>query len=253
MLISAIIVVKNEEDTIEDCLRSIRQLVNEIIIVDDESTDKTVDIARKYTSKIFRHHLESLGLQLKYALTKTTNNWVIWLDADERITPELEREIREKLKHPKYNGYHVFFHVLFLGKDIQPQGKETQGCIRLFNKKKSILLTPPIHPRLEIEGEAGVLKARILHLSYRTISQTLEKFNKYSSWEAEELFAGGGRTNLEYLLFAPLNAFFHQYILWGSYRYGFYGLMVSTCRAIYYLMKHLKLWELNLKNEDQDK
>lgn len=245
LCLSVIALARNEEEMIGGYLESVCRLTDEIIlVVDDRTTDRTVEIAKKYTDKIFLHRFESFGKQLQFALKKAKREWVLWLDPDERITPRLEKEILRAIKESKFNGYHAFFQISFLGKNMRSFAKRFQGTTRLFKRDKAKLLPSPIHPRIIIEGEIGQLKNRILHYTHRTISQTLEKFNQYSTFEAQMLYKGGGKTNALFMILVPLRIFFRDYLLLKGYRNGLHGFIYAWLIAFYYLIKHIKLWEL---------
>lgn len=246
--LSVIIIAKDEEENIKDCLESVKWADEIVVVVDDRTTDRTAEIVKKYTDKVFRHRFEGFGKQYQFALEKTTGEWVLKIDADERVTPELKREILKKIKTDKYDGYHAYFQVVFLEEPFRPIAKKFQGTIRLALRRKAKFTLVPIHERMIVGGKIGVLENRILHHSHKTITQALDKFNYYSTLEAEELFDKGGRTNLLKMILAPLNIFFKEFFLLGNYRNGMHGLVYALLYADFYLMKHLKIWELQEKN-----
>lgn len=249
--LSVVIITKNEEENIGGCLESIKW-ADEIILVDDYSLDKTVEIARNYTQKIYLHPLETLGRQKQYALGKATRDWILSLDADERITVPLRKEILKKIQFDQFAAYHTYFRPVFLGKEFKRANVRVQGTVRLFRRGKGKFANFPIHERIIIKGKIGVLENEILHQSHRTISQTLEKFNRFSTLEAELLFRAGGRTNLFYTVAAPLNIFLRHFLLEWYFLEGIYGFIYSLLYAYYYFIKHLKIWELALHKKYGD-
>lgn len=245
--LSVIIIAKDEQENIKDCLESVKWADEIVVVVDDRTKDKTAEIARKYTPKIYFKKFEGFGLQCQYALQQVQGDWVLKLDADERMTPELKKEILEKIKSKEFAGYHAFFQVWFLGKELRPPKKGVQGTIRLFRRGKAHFLPVKIHERVEVEGKVGILENKILHYSHRSISQAMEKFNLYSDYEAEELFEAGGRTNLFFIFLVPFYYFLKQLFSWGAWRYGRYGIIMGIMAGIHHLLKHLKIWELQQK------
>lgn len=243
MKLSVIMVAKNAQETIRDSLESVKW-ANERIVVDDCSTDRTAAIAQKYNAKVYKHKMITFGRQLKYALDRTKGDWVLWLDADEIVNPALVKEMRAKIKADSVNGYTVYFNEFFLGKSVEPRGRPVQGNIRLVRKAKTKLLTSDIHPRFIVNGVVGKLSSRIIHHSHRTLAQSLAKCNQFSTIEAGQLFAAGGRTSWWKIVLAPVNFFYRNYVTYKYYQSGKYGLVRSLVAGIYYLMKHLKLWEM---------
>ena len=247
--LSVIIIAKDEEENIKDCLESVKWAEEIVVVVDDRTTDKTAEIAKKYTDKVFRHRFEGFGKQCQYALRQAQGDWVLKLDADERITPELKKEILEKIELKEFVGFHTFFHTWFLGKELILPKKGVQGTVRLFKREKAHFLPVKVHERVEVEGKVGILENRILHYSHRTFFQTMGKFNLYTSYEAEELFKAGGRTNLFFIFLVPFYYFIKQLFSWGAWRQGRYGIIMGMMAGMYHLLKHLKIWELQQKNE----
>lgn len=250
--LSVVIIAKDEEENIGNCLESVKWAEEIVVVVDDRTTDKTAQIAKKYTPKVYINKFRNFGQQCQYALEKATGDWILKLDADERITPELKKEILKKIKSQKLNGYHAYFRPVFLGREFTKSNVRIQGTIRLIRRGKGKFAPVGIHEKIEVEGKIGVLDKEILHYSQRTIAQTLEKFNYFSSLEAEELFRAGGRTNLLFMILAPLHIFLRRFFLEKNYREGMYGFIYSLVYAHYYLAKHLKIWELTRGKENED-
>jgi glycosyltransferase involved in cell wall biosynthesis len=241
--LSVILIARDAEDIIDESLKSVKWADEIIVVIDDRTIDKTAAIAKKYTSKVYLKKFKGFGAQCQYALSKATSKWVLKLDTDERISFKLKNEIIRKISSNRFAGYHAYFQPVFLGKKLKSNSK-TQGTVRLFLRNKSKFEALPVHERVIVDGEIGLLKNEILHDTNRTIFQTLEKYNQFSSLEAEQLYRVGGRTSLFYILAAPVVAFFRVFVRWQNYRNGMHGFIYSLLYFHYYLIKHLKLWEL---------
>ena len=194
--LSVVITVKNEEKNIRDCLESVKWAY-EIVIIDDASNDRTVEISRSYTKNIFFN--DSHGEVYKnrnLGLDKASGDWVLSLDADERVTVELAMEIRGVINKPGKNGYHIPRKNYFLGKWIKGCGWWPDNIIRLF-KKGAAEWPMEIHAVTAIKDKnaVGYLSNPLIHYSYRSLNQYFEKFNHYTSQIAKEEFDKGVRIN----------------------------------------------------------
>lgn len=245
--LSVIVITWNEEGNIRDCLESVKW-ANEIILVDQQSTDRTLDIARKYTDKIFI--TENKGFcdsDRMFAISKTTNDWVFYLDADERISEDLKDEILFLLDSPgeKLDAYYIYRKTFFLGKWIKGCGWYV-SLVRLFKKGK-LKFSGKIHQDGEPLGSVGYLKGHILHYSYRNLKEYIEKFNRYTSVIAEEEYEKGNRINwLNFSLFfflKPTYIFLRKYLLQKGVSDGFRGLLISFSAALGIFVSYAKLWE----------
>lgn len=239
-----IVIARDEEKMIGECLASVRWADERIVVVDSRTRDRTALLAQELKARVYRRRFRSFGAQKQYALDKARYDWVLVLDADERVGPELRREIITKIQLNNCHGYYAYFHEFLLGKDLVPYGKGGQGCIRLFQKNRARFLQSRIHEKVIIEGRTGRLNNRIIHHSHRTIRQVLDKFNRYSRLEAEELWNAGGRTNWGYIFLAPANAALKHFFVYNYWHYGGYGAIRAFLAGMYYLMKHLHLWEI---------
>src|SRR3989344_1403190 len=146
--LSVIIIAYNEEKRIEQCLRSVAWVNEIVVVVDDKSTDKTAEISRKYTSKVYLHRFEGYGKQKQFALNHATGEWVLSLDADEVVSLDLRKEITEKIRNPEYEGYHLYFQEVYLGKSML--FKKVGGSERLFKRGKGRFMDVHIHERVMI-------------------------------------------------------------------------------------------------------
>ena len=244
--LSVIIITYNEEENIKDCLESVNWS-NEIVIVDSFSSDKTVEIARKFTPKVFQNKWTNFSEQKNLALEKTNNEWVLNIDADERATLELKEEILTILnsEFQSFNGYYIPRRNHYLGKWIRHCGWYPDYKLRLFRKGKGKFNRRLIHESVVVEGRTGYLKSCLNHYSYKNLSDHLSRINKFSSLAAEEMFGDGKRAKVFDLLFRPLIRFVKMYLINRGYLDGIYGLIVSVMGSFYVFAKYLKLWELS--------
>lgn len=244
--ISVIIITKNEEKNIEDCLKS-AEWADEIIIVDSESKDKTVEIAGKYTDRIFIREWEGYSKQKKYALSCARNEWVLSIDADERISPELRAEIQNGLDE-NYNGFSISRKNYFLGKHITGCGWDNDYQLRLFKKSVTEITDNLVHESFIVKGATGQLKKRILHYSYRTLRDAITKMNNYSSLEAKQKYRTKNVSPVDFIIH-PASAFIQYFIVKKGYKDGKYGLMVSLLHAMTNMQIYMKMWELKNKEK----
>ncbi len=239
--ISVIIIAKNEEQNIEDCLRSV-QWADEIILVDSESEDRTLEIARGYTQKIFTRKWEGYSKQKNYALSLASNEWILSVDADERVSPELRDEIRSGLAEG-FDGFTISRRNYFLGKHITGCGWDNDLQLRLFKKSKTTVTDRLVHESFEVNGKIGKLNNRIDHYSYRSLKDAISKMNNYSSLEARQKYKDKKVSPVDFITH-PASAFMQYFIVRKGYRDGKYGLMVSLLHAMTNMQIYMKIWEL---------
>lgn len=239
--ISAVIIAGNEEKNIADCLESVRW-ADEIIVVDSESTDRTVEISKRYTDKVFVRKWEGYASQKNYSMSKAVNEWVLSLDADERVSPELLEEMKS-LDFSKADGFYIPRRNYFLGKVIKSCGWSPDYQLRLFRKSKTTLTSRQVHEGFSVDGKREYLGGELIHHTHTTIAGTLAKVNEYSTLEAAEK-AGRIRVTGAKLLFKPLWAFFQHFIIRRGFTDGVHGLMVSMIHAITKTQVYMKIWEM---------
>jgi glycosyltransferase involved in cell wall biosynthesis len=239
--ISAVIIAGNEEKNIADCLESVRW-ADEIIVVDSESNDKTVEISKRYTGKVFVRKWEGYASQKTYSMERAGNEWVLSLDADERVSPELLEEIK-KLDFSAADGFYIPRRNYFLGKVIRSCGWSPDYQLRLFRKSRTTLTDRQVHEGFSVDGRREYLKGELIHYTHTTIAGTLAKINEYSTLEASEK-AGRIRVTGTKLFFKPLWAFFQHFIMRRGFTDGVHGLMVSMIHAITKTQVYMKIWEI---------
>ncbi|MGC8594773.1 MAG: glycosyltransferase family 2 protein [Candidatus Kryptoniota bacterium] len=239
--ISVIIIAGNEENNIAECLESVLW-ADEIIVVDSGSTDRTVEIARTYTTRVFVHQWEGYAAQKSYALSLAGNEWVLSIDADERVSPELKLEI-ENLDIERADGYKIPRRNYFLGKVIKSCGWYPDYQLRLFKKSRAGVTNRQVHEGFFVNGRIERLKNDIIHYTHMSITGTLRKINEYSSLQAIEK-ATRKHVHGYHILLHPTWAFFQHFILRKGFKDGTYGLMVSLIHAMTNMQTYMKIWEM---------
>ena len=248
LLLSVVISAFNEEKKIEDCLKS-ASFADEIIFVDNGSTDRTREIASKYTSKIFiRANKLMLNINKNFGFSKAKGEWVFSLDADERISEYLQKEIVDLTKHsgrtPQLNGYFVPRKNIIFGKWIKHTGWYPDNQLRLFKKGKGKFPEEHVHEMIKVEGNTGHLNQSIVHYNYETIFQFMQKLvNIYAPNEAEQLLKNGYKFNWQDSIRFPIKEFLSRFFVREGYKDGFHGLMLSILMAFYHFMVFATIWE----------
>lgn len=244
--LSVVISAFNEEKNIEDCLKSVT-FAKEIILIDNESTDNTVGIAKKYTDKIFSlpNNL-MLNINKNAGFTKATGEWILNLDADERVTPELKEEITNVLgeSRSKINGYSIPRKNIIFGKWIQHGLWWPDYQLRLFKKEKGKFPEVNVHEYVVVDGETEKLTHPLVHYNYKSVYQFLEKANHiYSGNEAEILVKSGRSLNWQDAISMPVNDFLKTFFSQEGYKDGLHGLVLSLLQAFYAEIVFAKVWE----------
>ncbi len=242
--ISVIVLTLNEERNIADCLESVRW-ADEIILVDSGSTDQTTAIAGRYTSNIQTIAWQGYGAARNYGVGQAKGEWILWLDADERVMPELAEEIREIVRNdePGVVGYSVARRAFFLGRWIRHCGWYPSRVTRLFRRGKGKFSETRVHERLMVDGPVVTTRHDLIHHTDPDLNHYFTKFNRYTSLAAEDLRAQGRRFSLVDLLIRPPFTFIKMYLLRAGFLDGIQGLILSVLSSAYVFTKYAKLWE----------
>jgi len=248
--ISAIIITKNEAENIEACLESV-SWTDEIIVVDSGSTDGTTDICRRFTSKVFDMSWPGFGPQKNRALDKAGSEWVLSIDADERVTDELKQEILDVIASGTADAYLIPRTSSYCGKFIRHSGWSPDFVLRLFRKKSGRFSEDIIHEKVVSTGKISKLNHPIIHYTFRDLEKLLDTINRYSTAGAEMRFSKGQRATLAGAITRGVWTFFRTYILKLGFLDGAEGFMlaVSNAEGTYY--KYLKLRLLSLRQKQQ--
>ncbi|MCI0450626.1 MAG: glycosyltransferase family 2 protein [Chlorobi bacterium] len=246
MKISAIIITLNEELNIENAINSV-SWCDEIIIVDSDSWDKTVEIARKYTGKIYNIQNRTISEKRNYSIEKAKNEWVLFLDADERISEGLKNEILRLSPDYQTAGYWVKRKNYWFGKWIKHSANYPDYQLKLFNKKKCRVTKRLIHEGVETEGKTLRLENDLLHYSYRDLTHMINKINFFSTLEADEHLKTNKQISKFGVFTHAVSAFLRIYLSNKGFKDGKEGFFVSFCYALTNFLSHLKLLKVQGK------
>lgn len=250
-MISVNIICRNEEKNIEDCLKSVLW-ADEIIVVDAESADRTLEIAKKYTDKVFVNKWEGFVKQRTFALEKSKGDWVLALDADERCSSGLKEEIVSFVASNNHNikGFKLPRQNYFLGKWIKYGGWYPGYQLRFFKRSNVKVSDRLVHEGYEVDGDIGVMKNDIIHYTVQSVFDFMNRVNGYSNLQAEEKSKNGNIGFLD-IFIQPLKSFVVQYIFKGGFRDGLHGLMVYNFDAITRMLTYMKIWEKQNKGKSK--
>ncbi|MBN2453517.1 MAG: glycosyltransferase family 2 protein [Candidatus Omnitrophica bacterium] len=246
--LSVVVITKNEEDNIEECLKS-ALWADEIVVLDDNSTDNTVSIAKRLTDKVFSRKMDNEGRHRNYAYSLAKNKWVLSLDADERVTPELAEEIDALLKGEMKDNHYTIPIKSFIGaRWIRYGGWYPAPKVRLFDKDAFRYEEAEVHPRIFINGSCGHLKKDILHYSYKDFHDFFVSLNNQTTLEAKKWFKEKRPINFIKMYRKSLSRFLKAYVQKGGCKDGLLGFTVSWAGALYQFMSYIKYKEM-LGNE----
>ena len=245
MKLTVTVITRNEAANIEGALESVKW-ADEIVVVDSHSADKTVEIARRHASRIEVHDWKGYSAQRNYAAAIASHDWILALDADERVPPELAQEIQAIMRGgPAPGGYRMPRISFYLGRWIRGTDWYPDYQLRLYNRRAGQFNGKRVHESVELsQGKAGTLRHNLQHYPYRDISDHVISIDHYTTLAAEEWFANGRRTNALDVMLHPPAAFLRNYVLRGGFRDGIPGFLVSVLNSYYVFLKILKLWEL---------
>lgn len=254
MKLSVVVSAYNEEKRIEECLESVF-FADEIILVDNTSSDKTVEIARKFTSKIFtRPNNIMLNINKNFGFSKASGEWILSLDSDERVSPNLAREILKKVKNQKNkdNGYWIPRKNIIFGKWIESEMWWPDYQLRLFKNGKGKFPEKHVHEYLKVQGKTEKFESPLIHQNYTSIDQYLWKMlNIYVPSEVKN--RQGVRVHWVDSIRFPVNDFLKTFFLQKGYKDGMHGLVLALLQAFYMEIVFAKLWEKQEFNKENPK
>lgn len=245
--ISAIVITYNESANIAECLKSLNWC-DEILVIDSASNDNTCELAREFTNNITITGNLPYGEKRNIGIEKAAFDWILWLDADERISPELKEEITGLIKDSKTDNdaYFINRRSFFINKFIKHCGWYPDYTLRLFKKSAGIRFDSSlVHEKAVYSGSTGRLKHDILHYTDRDFEHYVNKLNNYTSLSAEELKAKGRKASFFDIIFRPAFTFFKMYFLQLGILDGYMGLVLSTLSSVHVMTKYSKLYLLN--------
>lgn len=245
--LSVVITTYNEEDNIADCIESVIW-ADEILVVDSFSTDRTVEIIESYPVRLEQREYYGSAAQKNWALDRVVHDWVLIVDADERVTEPLAREILELLaEEPEAEGYAIRRRNVFVDKVIRHSGWSTDTVIRLFRRDKGRYPNRRVHADLAIEGPTPLLDEAFLHYTFRSFDQYFEKFLNYAEWGAAQAFREGKRAGFLEIFGRPVWRFFRTYVLQLGFLDGRHGLVLCMLMSFGVYLKYARLWEYRVR------
>jgi len=244
--ISLVMITYNEEKNIASCLETAKW-VDEIIIVDSFSTDRTLEVCRQYTDHIFQHPFEGFGKQKNYAIERASRDWIFVLDADERIPPELQREIENilRLKINDFSAYRVARKNFFYGYWLRWGDQYPDWQIRFFRRGAGWNDDFEPHHNFIFNGQLGTLRHPLIHYTERQISDHFPKLNRFTNLAAAYRAKTCLRVHWYDLVFRPLVTFFQVFLRKRGYRDGIPGLIQAVFKSLYTFVKYAKVWEIH--------
>lgn len=256
----------NEQDNIVDCLKSIKGIATEVIVVDGSSTDQTRQLAKKHKAKVYKTTNKPIfHINKNLAIKKCKGDWILQLDADERLTPELKEEIAQVLSgsyfgytdwrsSKKYQAdtppvaYWLKRRNYFLGHYFTKSGQYPDPVIRLFKRGFATLPAKSVHEQMKVNGPLAWLKSDLDHFATPTFSRYIQRENRYSSLTAQELKDGGVTINpfsfINYIFIKPLSTFLAIYLRHKGFQDGFSGFVFALFSGLHHALSYIKLWEL---------
>lgn len=242
MKLSAVIITYNEGDRVEECLKSV-SFCDEIIVVDSGSSDNTLEIARKYTDKVFFHEWEGYARQKEFAAKAAQNLWVLLVDADERVSPQLREEILSLSGNDGVNGYFIKRDLYFMGRKLKYGGAGRDWVLRLFKSSDFVIRDTDVHEAIEVKGNTARLKGALEHFSYRDLTDYFNCFNRYTSLGAVARYKKGMKAPF-IQNFRVFYEFVMRYFIRGGFLDGYPGFVYAMISSFYAWIKYAKLKEL---------
>ena len=251
--VSVTIIAWNEEDRLKGCLESVAW-ADEIIVVDAESTDKTVQVAREFTDKIWVRPWPGFAAQKNFALEQAEGAWILSLDADERVTPELRERIAGIVRAAApAEGYSIPRRNMFWGAWVRHGGLYPDYQLRLFRRGAGRFVDSAVHESVVVTGRVETVDEALLHHSYRGLDDFVTRSNRYSTLAAAELIKRGGRAGIAELALRPLGRFLSMYVLRGGFLDGWRGFVLAVLYANYVFLRMAKAWEARGGHADKDR
>lgn len=241
--LSVIVTTWNESVNLPDCLESVGW-ADDVLVVDSGSTDDTREIAERFGARVLVHPYHSAGAQKNWALPYARSAWVLVLDADERVAPELESEILGVLRQDgPLDGYFLRRRSFFLGHPIRFCGWQNDRVLRLFRNGRGRYDDRLVHEKLRLDGPSGTLHAPLLHYTYRSFADYMDRLNRYSERGAHDLQLAGRKPSVWALVFRPPARFARMYLFQLGLLDGVWGLIVCTLGAYSVWLKYARVFE----------
>lgn len=247
--ITLFIIAKNEASRIAACILSARDIVNEVIVVDSNSTDKTTQVCQDLGAQVYTREFDGFANQKNFALSKVSGEWALNLDADEQLSPALKKEIEQAIQNSELAGYYLPFCNYFLGKKMRFSGLNKEKHLRLVRTQQARYIGGLVHEGLEVSGTLATLKNPVNHFSYDTIENYFTKFNKYTTLAAQQMYQNGKHFCLLKVLLTLPFEFLKRYALKLGVLDGMRGLLWASFSTYYVYVKYTKLWQLEQEHK----
>lgn len=246
--LTALLPAGNEEANIAECMASV-EFADEIFVVDSFSRDRTPEIARERGARVVQHAYRNSATQKNWAIPQATHEWVLIVDCDERVTPELRDEILGILRdaaagRPVQDGYRIGRANHFLGQPVRHCGWQNDRVLRLFRRDLARYQDREVHADIEIaSGRVGMLRHKLLHYTFVSFAHYMRKFDQYTTWAAGDRGRRTARVGWGHLVLRPVGRFLKQYVLRLGVLDGKVGLIVCALAAFSVFLKYAKLYE----------
>jgi len=247
--LSVTIITKNEEKNIRRCLESVKW-ADEIVVIDSGSTDGTIEICREFGCKIIESSWLGFGKTKQFAVDSAGYNWILSVDADEEVTPQLKTKIQSVLQKPQANGYRIKRQSFYLNRWILHCGWNQDYPLRLFNRQKGGFNNKPVHEYVVIKGKISKINEILKHYTYPNLTSYITKMENYSNLSAQEAFINHKKATLSKAIIHGILKFFKMYFLNAGFLDGETGLILSINSAFSVYYKYLKIWEKSLHVKD---
>ncbi len=241
-LLSVVLIVHNEEAHLEACLASIREIADEIVVLDDGSTDATVSIAKQSGARVAMRPFDDFGRQKQAALEMATGSWILSIDADERITPALAGEIAQVIRRERpADGYWLRRTMIYLGRRLRFGGAGSEWVLRLARRERARFAPLAVHEHLIVDGRTERLSGALDHIKYRSLREHVDTINRYTELAARRKGEAGRRFSVTHVLRIPWELFSRLVLRLGILD-GRAGVIHATMAAFYAFVQYAKLW-----------
>jgi glycosyltransferase involved in cell wall biosynthesis len=241
-LLSVVLIVHNEEAHLDACLASIREIADEIVVLDDGSTDASVSIATQRGARVAMRPFDDFGRQKQAALELATGTWVLSIDADERVTPALAREIARVIRSEQsVDGYWLRRTMVYLGRRLRFGGAGSEWILRLVRRERARFAPLPVHEHLIVEGRTARLSGALDHIKYRSLREHVDTINRYTELAARRKREAGRRFSVRHVLRIPWEMFSRLVLRLGILD-GRAGVIHAAMAAFYAFVQYAKLW-----------
>lgn len=247
--LSVVVITKNEEANIGDCLKSVYGWADEIVIVDDESIDRTVKIAQQYADRVLYRKMDNEGIHRNWAYAQARNEWVLSLDADEIVSAELREEITQAISVNQFHAFSIPLRNYIGSYWVRHSGWYPAGKLRLFMRSRFKYEEVPVHPKVFLDGKTGHLTKDIIHKGYPDFEHFFSSLNRQTTLEAKKWVMTGRKMSAGRALWRTIDRFPRVYFGKKGYKDGFIGFMIAFFASLYQIMSYAKYWQMT-KDKD---